>query len=62
MDPCVSCQSVTINGVYTHEHGCPDSWKGIYKYCLWCGNDFYPEDAYQKCCSLQCEEAYYCDV
>ena len=31
---CPSCDSITISGVYTHEHGCPDAWKDTIPECM----------------------------
>ncbi len=32
---CQSCEALTINGLYCHEHGCPDAWKDVK--CKLCG-------------------------
>jgi hypothetical protein len=48
---CNSCDAVTINGIYCHEHGCPESWKDSTKECRECGCDFKPEDQYQQACN-----------
>jgi hypothetical protein len=55
---CNSCEMLAINGIATHEIGCPDSWKDYKKECKWCGIEFLPENEYQDCCSLDCSEAY----
>jgi hypothetical protein len=44
---CNSCEALTINGVYCHEHGCPDAWKNKTIECKWCGNEFTPEEKEQ---------------
>lgn len=38
MHKCEQCDSVTINGVYTHERGCPVT-NGIVRECVECGGD-----------------------
>lgn len=58
---CDSCDALTINGVYCHEHGCPDAWKDSVRECKWCGNPFQLEEQHQKCCSEECAESYYGD-
>ena len=43
---CDSCEALAVNGVATHELGCPDSWINPatqHPYaveCAWCGSDF----------------------
>jgi hypothetical protein len=34
MPKCDQCDSVTINGVFVHERGCPNTRKE----CKWCGS------------------------
>lgn len=51
---CQSCCAVKINGVLSHEHGCPDSWKSYRKECKWCGNMFIPEYRTQEFCQDSC--------
>jgi hypothetical protein len=41
---CNSCEVLYINGVKTHEPGCPDSWHDYSRICLWCGLEFLPDD------------------
>ena len=47
---CDQCQAVSINGVATHETGCPNSWrdpltgKAYPVECFECGCDFIPEE------------------
>lgn len=55
---CNSCEVLVINGVKTHETGCPDAWKDAKRECKWCGQPFNPENRFQKCCSHPCEVAY----
>lgn len=56
---CNSCEVLYINGIKTHEIGCPDSWKDYPTECKWCGQEFIPEEKHQECCSSECTENYY---
>lgn len=56
---CNSCEALMINGIYCHEHGCPEAWKDYKLTCLWCGNLFMPEYKDQTCCDEDCADAYY---
>lgn len=56
---CDSCEALTINGVYCHEHGCPDAWKDYTRECQECGHDFRPEASDQVFCSEECAENYF---
>lgn len=61
---CQSCEALMINGIYCHETGCPDSWRGPDgngrpRECRWCGSTFVPEDADQEFCDHTCLECYY---
>jgi hypothetical protein len=47
---CDSCQMVAVNGVATHEHGCPDAWRGVAIDCRECGCDFIPQFRLEKTC------------
>lgn len=46
--PCDQCQVAVINGIGTHEHGCPNHWldpltsKPKPAECYQCGMDFEP--------------------
>ena len=51
VEGCSSCAAVTINGVYCHEHGCPDAWQDETRECRQCGLDFKPESARQVFCT-----------
>lgn len=55
---CPGCQLLRINGVVTHEGGCPEAWKDEVRECKWCGFPFRPEDRHQRCCSPCCTAAY----
>ena len=55
---CKSCDAVMINGVYCHEHGCPDAWKDYIRECKWCGQEFIPDSRGQEFCSDSCAESY----
>lgn len=56
---CNSCNMVVINGVPCHERGCPEAWKDEERECAWCGTPFKPESKYQRCCCLDCADAYH---
>jgi len=56
---CESCDSCTINGVYVHEYGCPDSWKTEVRECGWCGSKFKPEMSEQSFCDDECARSYF---
>lgn len=58
MARCPSCEVMNINGIRTHEIGCPDAWKDYTRECTWCGNKFNPEEKGQTCCSHSCFIAY----
>lgn len=47
---CDGCQVLTINGVLTHEIGCPHAWKDYPKTCIECNRDFYHPSKYQRTC------------
>ena len=55
---CDQCEMLNINGVNTHEQGCPNSWKGSKKECEWCGKEFNPKEKGQKCCCKSCQKSY----
>ena len=57
---CDSCDAVMINGVYCHEHGCPDGWRDQPEECFWCGTEFKPQVQFQRCCSESCHQAAVC--
>ena len=57
---CNSCDCLFINGIKCHEHGCPDKWKDEIRECEWCGCEFKPEERFQRFCSEECAESYYC--
>jgi hypothetical protein len=61
---CVSCEQLRINGVVTHEIGCPDFWKDQIRDCKFCGQPFRPETRHQDCCDDSCNAAYHgwCEV
>ena len=56
---CASCEVLYVNGVKTHEIGCPDAWKDYERECKWCPTMFKPEHKDQEFCSDDCREAYY---
>ena len=47
---CPSCEILYINGIRTHETGCPEAWKGSPRPCFQCGYDFIPEERFQNVC------------
>jgi hypothetical protein len=47
---CESCDSITIQGVFCHEKGCPDAWKNHPVKCFECGFDFIPEEKGDRTC------------
>jgi len=59
---CDQCEPVSVNGVPTHEQGCPNWWKhpgtGLpYEVgCKECGTYFVPEDDSQKVCESCVDE------
>lgn len=55
---CNSCEAIYINGVFCHEHGCPDAWKGEERECEWCGTIFKADDKEQRFCDEGCAGAY----
>jgi hypothetical protein len=57
-DGCHSCEVVNINGVRTHEHGCPDAWRDEVRECRECGSEFEPEERMQVCCDSGCARTF----
>ena len=55
---CNQCEVLFINGIKTHEIGCPEAWKDYTKTCDWCGLTFKPEYKSQRFCDESCAEAY----
>lgn len=47
-----------INGILTHEAGCPDAWKDTKRECKECGTSFIPTERDQTCCDHFCYTAY----
>lgn len=56
--PCNQCEALAINGVNTHETGCPEAWRDYVRECKWCGQPFLPENRWQECCDDDCQQAY----
>ena len=52
------CEKLRINGVLTHEIGCPEAWKSYRRECQWCGESFKPKQEWQILCSVGCLESY----
>ena len=50
MPKCDQCDSVTINGIFVHERGCPN----IRKECKWCG-----QPSKGDFCSEECAACYH---
>lgn len=53
---CNSCDSTTINGIFSHEIGCPDSWMQLTN-CKNCNYEFMPEHK-TEFCSQSCYNDY----
>ena len=55
---CDQCEALTINGVFCHETGCPNSkkqwyvngWFDVY-HCPECGTDYFEDGAAAECCA-----------
>ena len=56
---CQSCEALYVNGVKTHELGCPDAWRDYPRECKFCGVEFIPESKDQDCCGDECARSYY---
>lgn len=54
MSTCDNCQTLAINGILTHEQGCPDYWKTVPTKCFDCGCEFQREHKFDKLCT-DCE-------
>lgn len=57
-EKCDQCEALMINGVYCHEHGCPNKWKDSARYCAWCGTMFFPNSEHDHFCCIECAENY----
>lgn len=57
-EPCHSCELLRINGVVTHETGCPAAWRDEVRNCKCCGQKFLPKERHQTCCDHSCWVAY----
>ena len=55
---CSQCEVLYINGIKSHEFGCPISWKDYARACKWCGTEFMPEERYQNFCGDDCSQSY----
>jgi len=55
---CPSCEILYINGVKTHEAGCPDAWQDETRECKWCGSRFVPESREDRFCCEDCMISY----
>ena len=55
---CPQCEIAYINGIRTHEIGCPLDWEGMLKECRWCGSEFEMQERGQLCCDAECLDAY----
>lgn len=56
---CDHCEVVRINGVPTHETGCPVAWMDYAVECKWCGSEFFPKERHQKFCDSGCYASFY---
>lgn len=52
------CEKLRINGIVTHEIGCPERWRDKQIDCSWCGSNFIPVERLQKFCCEDCAESY----
>ena len=59
---CRSCSAAVVNGVFCHEHGCPDAWRDKQMPCVECGIPFYQNEPGQYLCSEECTRSYYGDA
>ena len=57
-EPCHSCNMLRINGVVTHETGCPDAWRDEIRECKECGSEFLPTEQRLVCCCDICMVTY----
>ena len=55
---CDGCSVATINGVRSHEHGCPEAWRED-KECKSCGSRYTPEHRDQEFCDYECYACYH---
>jgi hypothetical protein len=55
---CNSCEVLFINGIKTHELGCPEAFRDYRKECKECGQDFQPDFREQEHCSQSCYQMY----
>lgn len=55
---CDQCNAVRINGIPTHETGCPVAYKDYEVECKWCGTEFTPESSGQQFCDDSCYRSY----
>lgn len=56
---CDGCSPSRINGVLSHESGCPHAWKDHQVECKNCGTDFFPTERGQGFCGEDCANSYY---
>lgn len=54
MIKCEQCDSATVNGVFVHEQGCPDTWRNEVRECRVCGEGFNPKYKLDFYCSSYC--------
>ena len=65
MAKCDQCQVIAIQGIATHETGCPNSHlhpltgEPYLVECKWCGNEFTPSERGQTFCDEDCARSYY---
>ena len=50
---CDQCSATMINGVFTHERGCPKIIR-VHKSCEWCSRHFVTENIKTKHCCFRC--------
>ena len=61
---CDQCQVISIQGLATHELGCPNAWQNPATGEAWtaecdeCGSAYVPHHRGQSFCSSQCSDLY----
>ena len=56
---CSQCEQLRINGIVTHEQGCPDVWRDQLRECLYCGCKFKPVNQWHIICDQECNASYW---
>lgn len=53
---CDGCTPCMVNGILTHESGCPESWRDYPAECRGCGCAFFRESSDERYCCVECSE------